>query len=110
MTEEGRGQKLGSAIDCPLCDQLAMPPGAREYKRTATFSEQTLPAALQADHRTKAGTWARIVVEAGALEYHVRGRVHLLETGQAGLVEPEQTHHVVPRGAVRVHVEFWQAP
>jgi len=109
MTDEGRQQKLGEAIDCPLCDQTAMPAGASEYKRTATFTEATLPAALRAAHRTKAGTWARIVVEAGALEYHVRGRVHLLQPGQAGLVEPEQPHHVQPLGTVRVHVEFWRA-
>jgi tellurite resistance-related uncharacterized protein len=107
-TPEGRRHKLGQAIDCPLCDQIAMPTGASEYKRTATFTEQTLPAALRADHRTKAGTWARIVVEAGALEYHVRGRVHRLEPGVAGLVEPERPHHVKPLGSVRVHVEFWR--
>lgn len=109
-TDEGRRQKLGQAIDCPLCDQLAMPAAASEYKRTATFTEETLPAALRTAHRTKPGTWARIVVEAGALEYHVRGRVHRLEPGQAGLVEPERPHHVRPLGAVRVHVEFWRAP
>lgn len=107
-TEEGRRQKLGQAIDCPLCDQIAMPAGASEYKRTATFTEHTLPAALRADHRTKAGTWARIVVEAGALEYHVRGRVLRLEPGQHGLVEPERPHHVTPLGSVLVHVEFWR--
>ena len=109
-TAEGRQQKLGQAIDCPLCDQLAMPPAASEYTRTATFTEETLPAALRGDHRTKAGTWALIVVEAGALEYHVRGRVHLLEPGRAGLVEPERPHHVRPLGAVRMHVEFWRVP
>jgi tellurite methyltransferase len=107
-SDEGRRQKLGQTIDCPLCDQIAMPEAAREYKRTATFTEETLPAALRADHRTKPGTWARIVVEAGALEYHVRGRVHRLEPGRVGLVEPEQPHHVRPLGAVRVHVEFWR--
>jgi tellurite methyltransferase len=109
-SEEGRQQKLGEAIDCPLCDQIAMPAGAEEYKRTATFTEQTLPAALRADHRTKQGTWARIVVEEGALMYHVRGRVHRLEPGQAGLVEPERPHHVRPVGTVRLHIEFFRVP
>src|SRR6185295_19319236 len=55
-TAEGRLAKLGAPIDCPLCDQIAMPPAARDYKRTPTFTEQTLPAALRAAHRTKAGT------------------------------------------------------
>jgi tellurite resistance-related uncharacterized protein len=107
-TDEGRQQKLGEAIDCPQCDQVAMPASASEYKRTATFTEETLPAALRAAHRTKAGTWARIVVETGALEYHVRGRVHRLEPGRPGLIEPERTHHVRPLGTVRAHVEFWR--
>jgi tellurite methyltransferase len=107
-TEAGRALKRGAELDCPLCDQITMPPHAVEYKRTATFTEQTLPAALRADHRTKPGTWARIVVEDGALEYHVRGRVHRLTPGAPGLVEPERTHHVTPLGPVRVHVEFWR--
>lgn len=107
-TEAGRASQLGSELDCPLCDRIAMPPAAAEYKRTATFTEQTLPAALSADHRTKPGTWALIVVEEGVLEYHARGRVQQLAPGTKGLVEPEQAHHIVPLGPVRVHVEFWR--
>ena len=107
-TEDGRRDKIGQTLDCSRCDRIEMPSGAREYKRSLTFTEQTLPAGLQADHRTKAGTWARIVVEAGALEYHVRGRVHQLVPGSPGLIEPEQPHHVVPLGAVRLYVEFWR--
>jgi tellurite resistance-related uncharacterized protein len=87
-----------------------MPPGAVEYKRTHTFTEETLPAALRANHRTKAGTWAHIVVESGALDYHVRGRVHTLVPGRIGLVEPEVPHHVTPAGSVHMHVEFYRVP
>jgi tellurite methyltransferase len=110
VTPDGRAQKVGAAIDCSLCDRIAMPPGAAEYKRTAAFTEETLPAALRADHQTKAATWARIVVESGELDYHVRGRVHHLVPGLPGLVEPEVPHHVTPIGAVRVHVEFYRVP
>jgi tellurite methyltransferase len=108
--DEERAARLGLAIDCPLCDRIEMPPAAAEYRRTATFSEQTLPDALRRDHRTKPGTWARIVVESGELDYHVRGRVQRLDPGRAGLVEPEIPHRVEPVGAVRVHVEFFRVP
>ena len=108
VTAEGRAAKLGANIDCPLCDRIVMPPEAGEYKRTATFTEQTLPEALRAAHRTKAGTWGRIVVEAGELEYHVRARIHRLRPGVVGLVEPECPHHVTPLGPLRMHVEFWR--
>jgi tellurite resistance-related uncharacterized protein len=102
-----RDGKLGEGIDCPLCDQIAMPPSAREYKRTEIFSEATLPKALCTEHRTKAGAWGRVVVSAGRLEFHSRGRVRVLSAGEVAIVEPEVPHHVTPLGTVRVHVEFW---
>jgi tellurite methyltransferase len=107
-TEEGRQGKLGARIDCPLCDAIALPSDANEYKRTATFTEETLPAALRREHRTKEGTWGRIVVTAGQLEFHSRGRVRLLGAGDVGVVEPTVPHHVTPLGPVNVHVEFWR--
>jgi tellurite methyltransferase len=109
MTEEGRASMLGQPLDCSACDEVRLPPSAREYKRTVTFTDQTLPKALRADHRTKAGTWARIVVEAGRAEYHVRGRVQVLEPGVVGIVEPEVPHHLAPLGPLAVHVEFLRA-
>jgi tellurite resistance-related uncharacterized protein len=107
-TEEGRKDKLGASIECPLCDHIALPPSARQYKRVGPFSEQTLPEGLCGEHRTKPGTWARIVVTEGQLAYHVRGRVQLLAPGDVGLVEPEVPHRVEPLGAVTLHVEFWK--
>jgi tellurite resistance-related uncharacterized protein len=106
MTPEGRASMLGQPIDCSTCDQIHLPPSAREHKRTGTFTELTLPAALRSDHRTKPGTWARIVVEAGRAEYHARGRVRILEPGVVGVVEPEVPHRLVPLGPLQVHVEF----
>jgi tellurite methyltransferase len=108
-TEEGRRKRTGTPIECPLCDAIALPPDAREYKRTTTFTEQTLPAGLRKEHHTKAGTWARIVVSEGQLEFHSRGRMRVLGAGDAGIVEPEIVHHVTPLGSVRLHVEFWKA-
>jgi tellurite methyltransferase len=105
-TPEGRASMLGQPIECAACDQVQLPSSARQYKRTATFTELTLPAALRADHRTKPGTWARIVVEAGRAEYHARGRGRILERGVVGIVEPEVPHRLVPLGPLAVHVEF----
>jgi len=108
-TDEGRKHKLAERIECPLCDAIGLPPEAREYKRTATFTEETLPPALRQAHRTKTGTWGRIVVTEGQLEFHSRGRVRVLGTDDVGIVEPEVPHHVTPLGAVRMHVEFWRS-
>ena len=34
-----------------------LPPSVRPYRRTAEFSELTVPKGLQANHSTKPGVW-----------------------------------------------------
>jgi tellurite methyltransferase len=54
--EAGRAARVGAEIDCPLCDMPQLPEGAVEYKRTATFTEQSVPAALLSEHHTRERT------------------------------------------------------
>lgn len=111
-TEAGRHAKLGQMLDCVRCDAFELPADAVAYKRTADFTETTLPAALRRDHTTKAGVWGRIVVTAGALRYVVpsRDRVEELTPGRVGVVVPELAHHVEPLGTVAFHVELLRVP
>jgi tellurite methyltransferase len=108
VSEEGRAAKLGASIECPTCRMPELPVGAGEYKRTATFTEETVPGGLLRDHRTKPGVWAKIVVEAGRLEYTLESprRTFLLTPACAGVAPPAEPHHVTPAGPVRFHVEF----
>lgn len=93
---------------------LKLPEGAKSYKRTATFTEKSVPAALLADHSTKPGTWGLIHVEQGHLRYAVtdpaREPAERIVTPDTppGLVEPTILHHVEPLGKVRFHVEFFR--
>jgi len=86
-----------------------IPPGVEAYKRTPEFTSDTVPAGLLSAHRTKAGTWGRIVILEGALEYRILEpelEQHLLTPELAGVVEPTILHEVEPRGDVRFYVEF----
>ncbi len=107
-SEAGRAEKIGTQIDCPRCEMPVLPPDAREYKRTATFTEATIPSGLLRDHRTKDGTWARIVVEAGRLRYGIEPprRTFVLTPEYPGIAPPMILHQVDPLGAVSFHVEF----
>lgn len=93
-----------------------LPDGAEPYKRTATFTETTVPAALLKDHSTKPGTWGLICVEQGRLRYAVTDPARpssesiVTPSTPPGLVEPAILHRVEPLGAVRFHVEFFRAP
>lgn len=97
---------LGTSLDCPYCDMAQLPQGLTAYRRTESFSEGTVPAALLAEHRTKRGVWAQIVVEQGKLEYVCPQGTFVLHTGVLGIVEPEVMHQVRPLGRVRFHVVF----
>lgn len=89
-----------------------LPKGLVPHKRTADFTETTLPPGLTQDHKTKAGVWGLIQVTAGVLRYSIpsEGEDHVLEPGVPGVVEPEVAHHVTPEGSVTFHVEFYRRP
>jgi tellurite methyltransferase len=107
-TAAGRAAKLGAAIECPACQMPELPADAGEYKRTATFTEETVPEGLLRDHRTKSGVWAKIVVEEGRLDYTLESprRTFVLTPESPGVVPPTEPHHVTPAGRVRFHVTF----
>ena len=89
------------------------PPAAVPYKRTSVFDENTLPAGLRREHRTKPGVWGVIRVLDGRLRYQVLDPASemILEPGHPGLVLPDQPHLVEPLGPVRMQIEFYnQSP
>jgi tellurite resistance-related uncharacterized protein len=79
------------------------------YKQTSVFDENTLPAALRQEHRTKPGVWGIIRVLDGRLRYRVLDPASevILERGRPGLVRPDEPHLVEPVGPMRMQVEFY---
>jgi tellurite methyltransferase len=112
ITEQGRHEMLGQALDCVRCDKFEMPNNFIPYKRTSVFTEESVPAALKKDHSTKTGVWAKINVEEGRLRYRVPllGAEMDLSQDKIGIVVPEVLHSVDPLGKVRFFVEFYKAP
>ena len=111
-SDEERQAKLGAAIECLACEMPQVPVGSRERRRTPSFTEATVPAGLLEAHRTKAGVWARVVIEAGSLEYTLEDprRTFVLTPESVGVAPPEMAHHVRPRGPVRFHLVFLDQP
>jgi tellurite resistance-related uncharacterized protein len=79
------------------------------YQRTAVFDENTLPAGLRKEHRTKQGVWGVIRVLDGRVRYKVLEPESegILKPGHPGLVLPDQPHLVEPLGPMRMQVEFY---
>lgn len=85
------------------------PPSVVPYKSSPVFDENTLPAGLRREHRTKVGVWGVIRVLEGRLRYQVLDPISemVLEPGLPGLVLPDQPHRVEPLGQMRMQVEFY---
>lgn len=88
-----------------------LPAGLTAYKQTPLFDQDSLPAGLRREHRTKAGVWALIHVVEGRLLYRILEppSEQVLQVGVPGIVNPEQPHEVSPLGPMRMFVEFYSA-
>jgi tellurite resistance-related uncharacterized protein len=78
------------------------------YKTTAIFDENTLPAALRREHRTKAGAWGIVRILNGELRLRFPdGRDERLTVDRPGVIRPEESHWVELTGPMRMQVEFF---
>lgn len=74
-----------------------LPAGVQPYKDSPVFTPDNLPAALQAAHSTKAGTWGLLTVHTGVLRFTLDdppGTEQVLTAGQQVVIEPQVRHHV----------------
>jgi len=109
LRAEGRAARIGHTVNCPLCDALEVPAGARTYRSTPVFDANTLPQGLRRDHSTKKGVWARVRVFRGCIRYVVHeplARREMLSPDRHGVVAPQVMHHLEVVGAVSLQIDF----
>jgi len=113
LTPEGRGERIGQTLDCPLCDRREMPNGYAAYKRTASFRRESIPEGLLHRHSLKAGVWAIVHVVRGELEFFEPSETgetrRALVAGERAIVLPESEHRVAAAGDVEFFIEFWRS-
>ncbi|PID45524.1 MAG: tellurite resistance protein [Proteobacteria bacterium] len=88
----------------------ALPSGLSFVRKTPEFDENSVPKGLLNAHQTKAGTWGKIVILEGKLQYKINEpeeEIVVLDVDNYGVVEPTILHEVKPLGKVRFHVEFY---
>ena len=89
-----------------------MPPDFIAYKRTRTFTNTDLPAALTRRHDTKPGAWAKIIVLEGALDYEIMAdpvRHYRIDANHPGIIEEQLPHRVTPiTTPLSFYLEFYK--
>jgi tellurite resistance-related uncharacterized protein len=104
-----RDRRIGTTLNCPLCDRCELPDGLVVVRTTATWDERTMPNALRRAHRVASGTWGRLRVEAGSLRFVARTDPVtdvILESDRAQGIPPDVDHHIEPRGPIRFAIDF----
>jgi tellurite resistance-related uncharacterized protein len=113
LTEQGRAERIGAPIDCPLCDRAELPDGLEPARTAGPFDETTLPAALQRDHLVADRTWAVLRVLAGRVAFAMATDPPIeirLGAGDRQAIPPRVPHHVTLEGPVRLQVDFLVPP
>lgn len=108
-TASGRRSRVGSELECPLCDRAEMPDGLQIVRTAGPFDSETLPAGLRREHRVAAGTWGLLRVIEGTVELAMATDPpisQLLRTGAAQAIPPGVPHELHVDGPFRVSVDF----
>ena len=112
-SEGGRAERLGSPIECPLCDRLE-PPADLELVRTAgPFDEETLPPALRRAHVVAEGTWGVLRVLEGAVVFTIETtppKSIRVSQGEEQPIPPDVPHFVRVDEPARLAIEFLVKP
>jgi tellurite methyltransferase len=109
LTESGRTGRVGTVIDCPLCDRVELPAGLELARTAGPFDQVTLPAALRRDHRVADRTWAVLRVLAGSVVLDLDTSPPFerrVEAGEDQPIPPDVIHRLRPSSLVRLEIDF----
>ena len=108
--EDGRRSRLGTALECPLCDRGELPDGLRRVRTAGPFDADSLPAGLRRDHVVAPHTWAvaRVLDGAVTLTLDEPPATSIeLAAGAERAIPPGVRHALVVEGPMRVEVDFY---
>lgn len=109
LTEAGRDARLGTDLDCPLCDRAELPADLVVVRTAGPFDESTLPAGLRRDHLVAERTWGQLRVLGGSVRFVMDTDPPVdvqLGVGEHHAIPPGVAHHLVVEGPVTVVVDF----
>jgi tellurite methyltransferase len=109
LDERARTQRIGTFLDCPLCDRAELPAGLDLVRTTDVWDEHTVPTALTRTHRIAPGTWGQLRVLAGSLDFTADTTPPLdrhLHTGDVQAIPPSVGHTITCTGPVRLCIDF----
>jgi tellurite resistance-related uncharacterized protein len=109
----GRAGRVGTDIECPLCDRAELPEGLEVVRTAGPFDETTLPAALRRDHLVADRTWAVLRVVNGEVRFTLATEPaidRIMVAGEQQAIPPATPHAVHVTRPMTVAVDFLVRP
>lgn len=110
LDDAERAGRLGTPLDCPLCDRAEMPERVTFAWRSALWDDGSIPKGLRRAHRLGSRTWGRVVVQEGSLTYRAKTVPpidRVLGPGSTEAVPPGVDHEIEPAEGARFFVELF---
>jgi hypothetical protein len=104
-----RHERVGTELDCPLCDRAELPSDLRVVRTAGPFDQETLPPGLRRTHEVADGTWGMLRVTAGEAELRIETEppiVRHLTAGDDQPIPPEVPHTLQLVAPAVVAVDF----
>ena len=111
-TPVGRAERVGTELDCPLCDRAELPDGLRRVRTAGPFTSATLPPGLRRAHRVAPRTWGLLRVLDGEVTITletVPAIIARLHAGDEQAIPPDVLHAVYlgqPDERCQLEVDF----
>jgi tellurite resistance-related uncharacterized protein len=109
-SEAGRRERLGTGLECPLCDRAEMPGGLHLLRVMGPFDEATAPRGLRRDHELPEGRWALLRVLEGSVGFSVSVTPpieRVVEAGESQVIVPGVPHSLDVAEPVQFVVELF---
>ena len=89
-----------------------LPQGLLPSSGSLIFTEETIPDALQAEHRLAAGRWGVLHLFGGSLRYLdlEQGVERVVNAPDSVIIHPELPHRVSVDGPVQCRIDFFREP
>lgn len=112
LDQAGRTDRLGTEMECPLCDRAELPPELEVLEHVGPWDEATIPEALRSPHHPAPGRWGALRVHQGTVGFRLwpvvgpPGPMLHLRAGTVQPIPPDVAHQVVPIGPVRLDLQL----
>ena len=106
-----RDARIGSDVDCPLCDRGELPGELRLARSAGPFDQSRMPPGLLRSHRVPAGLWGVVRIHSGRVGLCLpTGSAALsIEAGRDAALPPEVPHKLVLAGPVELSIDLLEA-